>query len=261
MEDAGSGYYSSPETNVVGEGTSSPSPEAKDYMSDNQDDRTRGRQQHYSYKLEDVATPSFQEDARQSRAAAFAISDVSSDEADAHVIPTNRRGRPRSSTNSRDRSHSLPPVLHERSSRHAKSYWDESEDDDRSLQGSVSSALYRYEMPTTWSKEKSLRSPLHYIEPYFSDSGSNTDSSGGHSIRSSASRLARKARKRRLSLQQMGDTTSRPGTSANVVSTGIGRVRSLISESTEINTASSVVGSTEERLEKEPVMIYDRSII
>jgi len=257
MQDTGSGYYSSPETNVAGEGTLPPLPEAKDYMSDNQDDRTRGRHQHYSYKLEDVATHSLQE-----RAAALAISDVSGDEADAPVLPTSRRGRQQSSTNSRERSLSLPPVLHERSSRHAKSHWDESEDDDRSLQGSVSSALYRYEMPTTWSKEKSLRSPLHYIEPYFSDSGSNTDSSGGHSMRSSASRLARKARKRRLSLQQMGDTTtSRPGTSASVVSTGIGRVRSLISESTEMNSASSVVSSTEDRLEKEPVMIYDRSII
>jgi len=84
---------------------------------------------------------------------------------------------------------SLPHTLHQHRT-HAN--------DDSSVDGSVTSAIYRYEMPTSWKAEKKNRSPLHNTDTYFSDSSSNTDSS--QSARTSASRQARIARKKRLSM-------------------------------------------------------------
>ena len=111
---------------------------------------------------------------------------------------------------------SLPSTLHQHRSSHVN--------DDSSIDGSVTSAIYRYEMPTSWKAEKKNRSPLHNTDTYFSDSSSNTDSS--QSARTSASRQARIARKKRLSLGGGATAvTSRARTRAAIPS-GQARVRS-----------------------------------
>jgi len=111
---------------------------------------------------------------------------------------------------------SLPPTLHQHRSSHVN--------DDSSVDGSITSAIYRYEMPTSWKAEKKNRSPLHNTDTYFSDSSSNTDSS--QSARTSASRQARIARKKRLSLGGGATAvTSRARTRAAIPS-GQARVRS-----------------------------------
>ena len=126
---------------------------------------------------------------------AITVSDSSIDGNDrrSQIVASDILTKPVEMTRSRSNL-SLPPVLHQHRPHAAN--------DDSSVDGSVTSAIYRYEMPTSWKAEKKNRSPLHNTDTYFSDSSSNTDSS--RSARTSASRQARIARKKRLSMGGMG---------------------------------------------------------
>ena len=122
---------------------------------------------------------------------AITVSDSSIDGDDSRrqIVASDVLTKPVEMTRSRSNL-SLPPILHQHRPHAAN--------DDSSVDGSVTSAIYRYEMPTSWKAEKKNRSPLHNTDTYFSDSSSNTDSS--RSARTSASRQARIARKKRLSM-------------------------------------------------------------
>jgi hypothetical protein len=147
---------------------------------------------------------------------AITVSDSSIDGSDAgsQISAPDVLAKPVEMTRTRSNL-SLPPTLHQHRS-HVN--------DDSSVDESVTSAIYRYEMPTSWKAEKKNRSPLHNTDTYFSDSSSNTDSS--RSARTSASRQARIARKKRLSLGGGATAvTSRTRTRAEIPR-GQARVRS-----------------------------------
>ena len=201
MEDDAA-YYSAPEGNdtlFTSYSTRSPpirKPEDKGYTSDTGKD------------------PQSQECERS----AITVSDSSIDGSDAgsQISAPDVLAKPVEMTRSRSNLSLPPPILHQYRSSHVN--------DDSSVDGSVTSAIYRYEMPTSWKAEKKNRSPLHNTDTNFSDSSSNTDSS--RSARTSASRQARIARKKRLSLGGGATAvTSRTRTRA-AIPRGQARVRS-----------------------------------
>ena len=145
-------------------------------------------------KLDDKDHASDAEKAPQSQEcdrSAITVSDSSIDGGDgrSQIVASAILTKPVQMARSRSNL-SLPPTLQQ--------YRPQAANDDSSVDGSVTSAIYRYEMPTSWKAEKKNRSPLHNTDTYFSDSSSNTDSS--RSARTSASRQARIARKKRLSM-------------------------------------------------------------
>ena len=171
-------------------------------------------------KLEDKDHATDAGDAPQSQEcdrSAITVSDssIDGDDSRSQIVASSILTKPVQMARSRSNL-SLPPTLQQ--------YRPQAANDDSSVDGSVTSAIYRYEMPTSWKAEKKNRSPLHNTDTYFSDSSSNTDSS--RSARTSASRQARIARKKRLSMGGVATAMSSRTRSRAAIPRGQTRMRS-----------------------------------
>ena len=174
-----------------------------------------GKSEDKNYASDTGKIPQSQSQECDRSAITVSDSSIDGDDSRSLIVASDVLTKPVEMTRSRSNL-SLPPTL-QQNRPHAAN-------DDSSVDGSVTSAIYRYEMPTSWKAEKKNRSPLHNTDTYFSDSSSNTDSS--RSARTSASRQARIARKKRLSMGGGATTMTSRARSRAVIPRGQSRMRS-----------------------------------